>query len=73
MKKELKQKKYVFVNLYAFDVEQKLKPTDDGHFTLAVVASNPYNTIINTFPQNNSSLKFEITAKRLCAASQRVL
>ena len=25
------------------------------------------------FTNNNSSLKFEITAKRLCAASQRVL
>ena len=51
-----KQTRYVFVNLYAFEVRQKFKPTDDGYYILAVLAQNPYNTIINAFPPKTHNI-----------------
>ena len=51
-----KQTRYVFVNLYAFEVRQRFKPTDDGYYILAVLAQNPYNTIINRFPPKTHNI-----------------
>lgn len=51
-----KQTRYVFVTLYAFEIRQKFKPTDDGYYTLAVLAQNSYNTIINAFPPKTHNI-----------------